>query len=109
MIIYLFKHTDLFGNENKYIGSTKNLKLRCWAHNQHKKQERHKNIRLYKYLNINEIEDIRPYITVLFNLEEIFNNLNCNDSLNKIILKNKEQDFLENIKPNLNMIKALRR
>ncbi len=94
MYIYKFEH-----NNNIYIGSTINLKVRCFAHNQHKKQSRHQNIKLYKYCNENEIIDVRPYITIIETLE---NNITKDELL--LI----EQNYLDTIKPNLNMINAKR-
>tara|TARA_R100000231_G_C5328625_1_gene165662 strand:+ start:1322 stop:1618 length:297 start_codon:yes stop_codon:yes gene_type:complete len=93
-IIYKFLH-----NENSYIGSTTNLKMRCFAHNQHKKQERHKNIKLYKYCNSEGIDDLRPFIEILEVIEE---------EISKEELREKEQQYLNQNKPNLNMIKAKR-
>ena len=93
-VIYLFNH-----NDNKYLGSTTNLKMRCHAHNQHKKQSRHNKCKFYQYLLNNNIDDIRPYLEVLEEIEE------CD----KYTLRNIEQDYIDNIKPNLNMIKAIRR
>jgi len=92
--IYLFNH-----NNNKYIGSTKNFNPRMWAHNQHCKQSRHNKTKLYKYMIENDIQDIRKHITILNT---------CNDDYNKKELRSREQEYLESLKPNLNMIRAIR-
>ncbi len=95
MIIYKFEH-----NENVYIGSTKDLKMRLYAHNQHKKQERHNKTDFYQYCIENEIDDIRPFVEIV---KEI------SDEYNKANLRNIEQDIIDELKPNLNMISAIRR
>lgn len=95
MIIYKFEH-----NDNCYIGSTKDFCMRCHAHNQHKKQAKHRNIRLYQYCNENEIEDLRPYMEILEVIQ---------DNYDKELLRTREQDYMEQYNPNLNMIKACRR
>jgi len=94
--IYKFNHDD-----NIYIGSTTNFKTRCEAHNQHKKQDRHNKTKFYKYLNNNGITDCRLFMNILQEIDD--------DNLTKEELRNIEQDFLDEIKPNLNMIKAIRR
>lgn len=94
MIIYKFEH-----NGNIYIGSTKNYKMRCHAHNQHKKQSRHNNTKFYQYCIDHNIYDIRPHCEVI---EEI-------DGYDKLTLRNIEQDYLDEYKPNLNMVRALKR
>jgi hypothetical protein len=96
-VIYLFEH-----NNNKYIGSTKDLKMRCHAHNQHKKQPRHNKCKLYQYLLENNINDIRPYVSVI---EEIINEA----EFTELMLRNLEQDYIDDIKPNLNCINAIKR
>ncbi len=93
-IIYLFNH-----EENKYIGSTTNYKVRMHAHNQHKKQKRHNKTKFYKYLNQNKITDIRPYVSILANIKEI--------QYDNETLRNIEQSFLEELTPNLNSNKAM--
>tara|TARA_R100000353_G_scaffold101814_1_gene73739 strand:+ start:130 stop:432 length:303 start_codon:yes stop_codon:yes gene_type:complete len=95
MIIYKFEHEG-----NIYIGSTKNYKVRCFAHNQHKKQSRHNKTKLYKYCIEHEIFDIRPYCTIIEEIDGIYD---------KILLRNLEQDYLDRIKPNLNMVRAIGR
>lgn len=94
MIIYKFEH-----NGNIYIGSTKNYKMRCHAHNQHKKQARHNRTKFYKYCIQEAINDIRPYCEVLDEIE----------GYDKNILRNIEQDYIDEYKPNLNMVKAMKR
>ena len=96
MIIYKFEH-----NGNIYIGSTKNYKLRMFAHNQHKKQARHNKTKFYKYCNDCGITDIRPFCNIIHN--------NDCDEYDKYILRNIEQDFLDEYRPNLNMVKAVKR
>ena len=94
MIIYKFEH-----NGNTYIGSTKNYKIRMFAHNQHKKQARHNSTKFYQYCIHNGICDIRPFCEIM---EEI-------EGYDKIILRNLEQDYLDRFKPNLNMVRATKR
>lgn len=95
MIIYKFEH-----NNNVYIGSTKDLKMRLYAHNQHKKQERHNKTDFYQYCIENEIHDIRPYVETVKVIS---------DEYNKNLLRNIEQDIIDEYQPNLNMISAIRR
>jgi len=95
MIIYKFEHEG-----NIYIGSTKNYKMRCFAHNQHKKQARHNSTKFYKYLIENCIHDIRPHCQIIDEVENDYN---------KNVLRNIEQDYLDEYKPNLNMVRAIRR
>jgi len=92
--IYLFNH-----NGNKYVGSTKDLSMRMWAHNQHFKQTRHNKTKLYRYMIENDITDIRKHISILET---------CKDAYNKYNLRCIEQSYLDELKPNLNMIKALK-
>jgi len=94
MFIYKFEH-----NGNTYIGSTKDYTMRCHAHNQHRKQERHNKTCFYKYLNENTINDIRPYCEIICEHE----------GYDKLVLRNIEQDFLDEYKPNLNMVRAIKR
>ncbi len=94
MFIYKFEHDG-----NIYIGSTKNYKSRLFAHNQHKKQSRHNGTKFYKYCIQHCIEDIRPFCEILNEVE----------GYDKLILRNIEQDFLDEYKPNLNMVKAIKR
>ena len=47
-VIYCFCHEN-----NRYIGSTTDLKMRLHAHNQHKKQSRHNGTKFYKYFIYN--------------------------------------------------------
>jgi len=95
MYIYKFEHEG-----NKYIGSTKNFKMRCSAHNQHKKQERHNKTKFYKYLIENDIIDIRPFTEIIEKID---------DEYDKFKLRELEQDCLDEFQPNLNSFKAMRR
>ena len=95
MIIYKFEH-----NGNIYIGSTKNYKLRCFAHNQHKKQSRHNKTKFYQYCIENNIVDVRPHCEIVENVDQEYN---------KLFLKNLEQDYIDKFEPNLNMVRAIRR
>lgn len=95
MFIYKFTHEG-----NTYIGSTKDMVMRLHSHNQHKKQARHNGTKFYKYCNEAEIHDIRPYVEVLEEIE---------DDYDKTILRNLEQDYIDEYKPNLNMVKAMKR
>ena len=92
--IYKFEH-----NNNIYIGSTTDLKVRCWAHNQHKKQEKHKHLKLYKYCNDHGIEDVREYIEVLEEFD--------NKHLGKIGMRIIEHTYIKDFSANLNMISAI--
>jgi predicted GIY-YIG superfamily endonuclease len=91
-IIYKFEH-----NENIYIGSTINLKQRVWAHNQHKKQYKHCHLDLYAYCNENNIVDLTEHISILETLPE---------NIEKKDMRIKEQEYMTQYQPNLNMIKA---
>ena len=93
MYIYEFSHKG-----STYIGSTKNMKMRLHAHNQHKKQPRHNKCKFYQYCIEQEITDVRPFIEVIC---EIGNDIS-NTELRQI-----EQGFLDNQKPNLNMLRAI--
>tara|TARA_R100000152_G_C6590449_1_gene51107 strand:+ start:243 stop:464 length:222 start_codon:yes stop_codon:yes gene_type:complete len=73
--------------------------MRCHAHNQHKKQARHNRTKFYKYCIQESINDIRPYCEILDEIE----------GYDKHILRNMEQDYIDQYKPNLNMVKALKR
>ena len=92
--IYLFNH-----NGNKYIGSTKDLKMRLHAHNQHKKQDRHNGTAFYQYLINNAIDDCREFITPLCEYTD--------DTNNKKQLLLLEQYFIDTHKPQLNSSKAI--
>tara|TARA_R100001509_G_scaffold137958_1_gene92039 strand:+ start:93 stop:380 length:288 start_codon:yes stop_codon:yes gene_type:complete len=95
MIIYKFEH-----NGNIYIGSTKDLTMRCHAHNQHKKQARHNKTDFYQYLIENDIQDIRPHTVPIKEIDEDYN---------KNLLRSIEQDIIDEYQPNLNMISAMKR
>tara|TARA_R110001606_G_scaffold90692_5_gene202588 strand:- start:6311 stop:6640 length:330 start_codon:yes stop_codon:yes gene_type:complete len=51
MFIYKITYNDSL----LYIGSTVNLAMRKHAHQQHRKQDKHRHLRLYNYLNTNNI------------------------------------------------------
>tara|TARA_R110002153_G_C13274033_1_gene493553 strand:- start:557 stop:901 length:345 start_codon:yes stop_codon:yes gene_type:complete len=51
MFIYKISHNETI----LYVGSTLNLAMRKHAHEQHRKQNRWQHLRLYTYLNVNEI------------------------------------------------------
>lgn len=93
--IYQFQHEN-----NYYIGSTINFKERLQAHNQHKKQTRHNGCKFYRYLNDNHITDCRPFIEVICEID--------NDNLSTYELRTIEQHFLDQVKPNLNQIRAIK-
>tara|TARA_R110002072_G_scaffold223_1_gene1641 strand:+ start:1357 stop:1653 length:297 start_codon:yes stop_codon:yes gene_type:complete len=93
--IYQFEHDN-----NIYIGSTTDFKGRMQAHNQHKKQTRHNGIKFYRYLNENNITDCRPFVIKICEID--------NDTLTKNELRTIEQQYLDDIKPNLNQIRAIK-
>ena len=90
--IYKFEH-----NNNVYVGSTTNLRERCWTHNQHLKQPMHNHTKFYQYLNENFIIKIEPFVEILGE----FNNI-TKDQLRII-----EQVAMDTYKPNLNMYRAV--
>jgi hypothetical protein len=92
--IYKFEHEG-----NIYIGSTTNFKERCWAHNQHKKQLKYKKLALYKYCNHAEIDDIRPFMSILEEIDD--------DDIGKLGLRVIEQSYMDTFKSNLNLIRAI--
>ena len=93
--IYKFEH-----NNNIYIGSTINFKSRCWAHNQHKKQERHKHLSLYQYCNSCDIKDVRDHMTIILEFND--------DQINKTDMRKLEQDYIGLYEANLNSIRAIK-
>lgn len=93
MYIYKFEH-----NGETYIGSTKNFKERCWAHNQHMKQDRHNKTCFYQYCLANDITDIRPYCKIIQKIENIYD---------KDLLRYREQEVLNILQPTLNTIRAV--
>ena len=95
MYIYEFSH-----NGSTYIGSTRNMKMRLHAHNQHKKQPRHNKCKFYQYCIQNDIDDVRPFIEVICEIR---------NDISKTELRQIEQGFLDHQKPNLNMLRAIGR
>tara|TARA_R110002012_G_scaffold237919_1_gene411671 strand:- start:7415 stop:7726 length:312 start_codon:yes stop_codon:yes gene_type:complete len=97
-VIYLFSH-----NGNQYLGSTTDYKTRMFAHNQHYKQVKHNKCRLYQYMIANNITDIREYTTILKSTED--------DDIvyNKLGLRCLEQEYIDELQPNLNMINAVKK
>jgi|TARA_R110000796_G_scaffold68163_5_gene156273 hypothetical protein len=51
MFIYKITHNDSL----LYVGSTINLAMRKHAHKQHRKQDKHRHLKLYNFLNTNNI------------------------------------------------------
>ncbi len=80
-----------------YIGSTKNPVHRMSAHKRDSKKEEKKNFKLYKKMN--EVYDLSD--SNLFNYE-ILESFYCEPNQVKI----KEQEYINNLKPSLNMNKA---